>query len=51
MPKLPQKRNIADKNKSIRRNPPRVAKSIDQLIDRYLNSDDHKLFRRRFTKR
>lgn len=45
------KRNIIDARKGIRKNPPKVRKDIDTLVDKFLKSADYKQFKRRFKRR
>ena len=48
--KKKQKRTIVDARKGIRKNPPKVPKDIDNLVDKFLKSPDYRAFKKRFAR-
>jgi hypothetical protein len=49
MKKIKRRRSVADFRKGIRKNPPKVDKSIDKLIDKFMK-DDKPAFDKRFAR-
>ena len=45
-----QTRKVEDFRKGIRTKQPKVAKSIDKLVDGFLKSADYKAFKKRFSR-
>lgn len=47
---MKKRRTIADHRKGIRTEQPKVAKDVDNLVDKYLKSPDYKAFKKRFAR-
>ena len=50
MAKKTKTRAVKDFRRGIRKDPPKVAKDIDGLVDKFLKSSDYKQFKRRFSR-